>query len=138
MIILIHGSPEVMALAVDGQKHLVEMPCVPGPRPSTPQQIGILLTEIETPLTDGLVGHVDAACEQQLLHVAVAQGKTIIQPDPVADDGAGKAVVLVTLGVCGWGRAWLPILGVNWSWRVIAGLLCHRSGSRVNKLTKPF
>ena len=29
----------------------------------------------------------------------------------------GKLVVFVTLGVCGWGHAWLPILGVDWGWR---------------------
>jgi hypothetical protein len=32
----------------------------------------------------------------------------------MADDFAGKAVVFVTLGVCGWVHAWLPILGVDW------------------------
>jgi hypothetical protein len=56
VVVLIHGSPQVMALAIDGQKYLVEMPFVPGPRPSTPQLVGVILTELETPLTDGLVG----------------------------------------------------------------------------------
>ena len=60
---------------------------------------------------------VDATFKQQLLHVAVAQGEAIVEPDPVTDDFAGKAVVLVTLGVCGWGHAWLPILEVDWSSR---------------------
>jgi hypothetical protein len=106
----IHGSPQVMAPAVDGRKHLVEMSFVPGPRPSTPQLVGVILTELETPLTEGLAGHVDAAFEQQLLHVAVTQGKALVEPDPMADDFAGKAVVLVTLSV-GWrGHAWRPIL----------------------------
>src|SRR3712207_6728637 len=49
VVVLIHGSPQVMALAVDGQKHLVEMPFVPRPRPSTPQLVGVILTELQTP-----------------------------------------------------------------------------------------
>jgi hypothetical protein len=51
VIVLSHGSPQVMAFAVDGQKHLVERPCVPGPRPSTPQLVGVILTARETPLS---------------------------------------------------------------------------------------
>jgi len=60
------------------------------------------------------MGHRDAAFEQELFHVAVAESEAIVEPDPMADDFAGKAVVFVTLGVCGWGHAWLPILGVDW------------------------
>jgi len=59
------------------------------------------LPTLVTPWADGFVGHHDAACEQDLFHVAVAQGEARGEPDPVADDVARKAVVLVTFGVCG-------------------------------------
>jgi hypothetical protein len=45
------------------------------------------------------VGHGDPAFHEDLLHIAVAQGEAVIEPDPMADDFAGKAVVLVTLRV---------------------------------------
>jgi hypothetical protein len=48
------------------------------------------------------MGHVDAALEQEFLHVTVAQRKTIIEPDSMADDLAGKAVVLVACRGSGW------------------------------------
>jgi hypothetical protein len=48
---------------------------------------------------------VDAAFEQELLHVSVAQMKAIVEPDPVADNLAGKAVIFVALGVGGRGHA---------------------------------
>jgi hypothetical protein len=51
------------------------------------------------------------------VHDPVAQGEAIGEPDPVADDVARKAMVLVTFGVCGWSHAWLPILGVDRLWR---------------------
>jgi hypothetical protein len=47
-----------------------------------------------TPLADRLVRHIDTAFKQQLLHIAIAQGEVIVEPDPMADDLAGKAVIL--------------------------------------------
>src|SRR5262245_61755055 len=34
VVVLIHRSPQVMTLAVNGPKHLIHMPLVAGPRPS--------------------------------------------------------------------------------------------------------
>src|SRR5262245_32243455 len=55
--------------------------------------------------------------EQEFLHIAVAQGEPIGEPDTVADDFDGEAVVFVTLGVGGRGHVTLPILVCNGSWR---------------------
>jgi hypothetical protein len=107
--VLIHRSPQVMTPAVDGQTHRIEMPLVTWPRPSASEPIGIVLPKLQTPLPDSFIGHLDAAFEQELLHVAVAQLKAIVAPDPVTDDVAGKAVIFVGLGVGGRGYAWLPL-----------------------------
>jgi hypothetical protein len=98
VIVLIDSAPQVMALAIDGQKDLVEMPFIPGARPSALQLIGVILPKLQTPLADGLVGHGDAALEQELLHIAVAQRAAIIEPDSMADEITGEAVVLVAFG----------------------------------------
>jgi hypothetical protein len=69
------------------------------------------------------MGHRDTALEQQFFPIAVAEGESIIQPDPVADDLAGKAVILVTLSG-GWSRhVWLPIPEFHSSWRSIIGVM---------------
>jgi hypothetical protein len=65
------------------------------------QLIGIVLPELPIQLTDGFIGDVDAALEQELLHVAVAQREAIIEPDSMADDLTGEAVILVAFGVSG-------------------------------------
>jgi hypothetical protein len=78
-------------------------------RPTSLQLIGIILPKLETPLADGLMGHVDAALEQEFLHVAVAQREAIIQPDAMADDLPGEAVVFVAFGGSEWRHVWLPI-----------------------------
>jgi len=91
-----------MAFAIDREKHLIEMPFISRARPASLQLMGLFLPKFQTPLPDGLVGHVDAALAQELLHVAVAQRETRIEPDSMADDLAGEAVVLVAFMVSGW------------------------------------
>src|SRR5262249_5712815 len=94
------------------------MPFVAWLGASTLQPIGVILPKLETPLADGLMGHVDAALEQEFLHVAVAQREAIIEPDAIADDLSGKAVVFVAFGVSGWRHVWLPIEVCAWCLRV--------------------
>src|SRR3989449_7743023 len=61
VIILIHGTPQVMALPVDRQKYLVEVPFVAWLGTSTLQPIRVVLSTLQTPLADGFMGDVDAA-----------------------------------------------------------------------------
>jgi hypothetical protein len=94
-----------------------EPPCVAKLRTPPSQPIGVILPKLPTPLADGLVGHSNAAFEQDLFHVAVAQGEAIVEPDPMADDFARKAVVLVSFAGGGRDHVWLPILEFKWSER---------------------
>src|SRR5215471_2993309 len=110
VIVLVHSTPEIMALPADGQEHLVQVPLVPWLGASVLQLIGVVLPKLQTPLADGLMGHVDATLEQDLLYVAVAQREAIIEPDAMADDLAGEAMVLVAFGVSGWRHVGLPLL----------------------------
>ena len=98
VVILIDGPPQVMALTVNCEEYFIQMPFIPELRATAPQAIGIILPKLPTPLTDGFMGHSNTTLEQELLHVAVAQGETIVKPDSVADDFTGKAVVLVARG----------------------------------------
>src|SRR5512134_1257616 len=102
VIVLIDGAPEIMALTIDGQEDFIQMPFVPWLGASTLQLIRIVLPKLATPLADGLMSHVDPAFQEQLLHVAVAQGEAVIEPDARADDLAGKAVVLIAFVLSGW------------------------------------
>jgi hypothetical protein len=88
-----------------------QMPFIARARPASLQLIGIILPKLQTPLTDGFMGHRDTTLVQEFLHVTIAQGEAIVEPDPMADDLARKAVVLVARGVGRRSHAWLPILG---------------------------
>ena len=95
VVVLIHGSPQVIPLAVDRDKDLVQVPFVTGPGPTAPQPLGIVLPKLTAPLADRFVGHLDTAFQEDLLNVAVAQVESVVEPDPMADNFAGKAVILV-------------------------------------------
>ena len=88
----------------------ITSPCA-RPGPLATQPIGVGLPKLPTPLADSFAGHSDAAFEQEFLHVAIAQGEAIVEPDAMADDLAGKAVIFVALRVSRWCYVWLPIGG---------------------------
>ena len=48
------------------------------------------------------MGDVDTAFKEQPLHVAITQREAIIEPDAMADDLVGKAVIFVACGISGW------------------------------------
>jgi hypothetical protein len=74
VIVLVDSAPEVMALPVDRQEHLIQVPLIPWLGASVLQLIRVVLPKLPTPLADGLMGHVDATLAQDLLYVAVAVG----------------------------------------------------------------
>ena len=75
-----------MPLTLNGEKHLIQVPLVARSRMPVAELIGVGLPKLPTPLTDGFMGYGDATLEQELLHVAIAQGEAIIEPDSMADD----------------------------------------------------
>src|SRR5215510_7197232 len=53
--VLIHRPPEIVVIALDGEKHLVEIPLVTGSRPTATELVGVRLTKLAAPLADGLI-----------------------------------------------------------------------------------
>src|SRR5919109_4326541 len=72
VVVLVDSAPEVKALPVDRQKHLIQVPFVAWLGASTLQLIRVILPKLPTPLADGFMGDVDPAFAQQFMHVAVA------------------------------------------------------------------
>jgi hypothetical protein len=97
LAVLIHRPPEVVALAMDGEKDLIEMPFVTGLRRPIAELIGILLAECATPFPNRFVRDDDATSEQQLFDIPVAEIEPIVQPAPRADDLGGKAMVFIAV-----------------------------------------
>ena len=112
VVVLVDSAPQGRTFALNRQKHLVEVPLVPGLGASMLRPIGLVRPKLPTPLADGVMGDVDPAFAQQFLHVAGAQGKAIIEPDAMADDLTGDAVVLGAFRV----SRWRPLGGLSSGW----------------------
>jgi hypothetical protein len=76
--LLIHGPPEVVACATEGQKHLIQVRCIVRSRTPGPELIGIQLPERAAPRTDGFVGHNDPVCEQECFHIPEAEALVVV------------------------------------------------------------
>jgi hypothetical protein len=78
------------------------MPLIPRARPAALELVGVIVPTLQTPRAEGLVRPIDAALTQELLHVAVAPREAIREPDAMADDRTGEAVVFGACGLSGW------------------------------------
>jgi len=87
-----------VALLVDREKDLVQVPRIPRPGPPTSELIGRRLAELPAPLPDRFIGHEDPAGEQPLFHIPIAQAEAEAEPDAMADDLGRKPMVCVRVG----------------------------------------
>src|SRR3954451_10227329 len=89
--VLVHGTPEIVLLATDAQKHLIHEPFVARPWPTPLQRVGKQPTEAQTPIADALVADHDATGSEDGLDLAQAEAEAVIQPHRVLDDLGWKA-----------------------------------------------
>jgi hypothetical protein len=68
--VLIHGPPQIVAFAIDREKNLIQVPCIPRPRPSVSELIGEVLTKPATPLPHRLVRQDDAVLGHELFNIS--------------------------------------------------------------------
>ena len=94
--ILIHGTPEILLLAVDSNEDLIQVPVVAQPSLSSLQFPSIVRTELLTPLPDRLIGHDDSALGEKILDISEAQAEAMISPDRIADDLGRETIAGVT------------------------------------------
>ena len=109
---LLHRAPPVRARAVNRSTSRLQVPGLPGLRALATPALGRLLPPLPPPVTDGFMGHRDAALAQECFPSAVAQGEAIREPDSLADDLAGAAVVLIAFRVSGWRQ----VRGLSYGW----------------------
>ncbi len=93
--VLIHSSPQVVALTLDRDEEFIQVPGVAQTTLPSFQGSSVSRAEFATPLPNRLVGDNDTALSQQILDVAEAEGEPVIQPHGVADNQGWKAVAVV-------------------------------------------
>jgi len=96
--VLFDGSPKPVSNAIDARTDLVEMPTgTPSGFPLA-QVFNEERSELDAPFANGFVTDLDAALVEQFLNVPIPQGKAVVEPNGVLDDGHGETVA-VRLGV---------------------------------------
>ena len=70
--VLINSAPELVRLAIDRDKHFIQMPRVARLWAALAQLVRIDLAKFEAPLADGFVGDDDATLCQEFFHVTEA------------------------------------------------------------------
>ena len=95
---LVNRSPEVVQLAANADKHLIEKPLVTGLRPALPEALCVGPSEAQAPLADGLVADHDAPSGQDQFDLPQAQAEAVIQPNGLVDDFRRKTEAAVGVG----------------------------------------
>jgi len=103
--VLVHRTPEPVPLAPGRHHDLVAVPLVSSRGQPAPDLVRKALAELQPPLPHGFVADDDAACGEQLIHIAQAQGKAEVEPNGVADDLGREAMA----GVAGSGGRCHPV-----------------------------
>src|SRR5215208_4432873 len=101
LALAVDGSPQVRALALDRDHHLVQVPrsCRYGSQPA--QVASEQGPELQHPAADGLVRGLDSALGQEFLDIAVAQREPKVEPYSVPDDLGWELVASVGDGLHG-------------------------------------
>ena len=89
---IVHGTPQPMPLLTDHNDHLVQMPVVPGFRPSLPQFPCNGLAKLKKPPPHGFVGDIEPALREEIFYVSITQSEPGVDPYRVADDFRWKTV----------------------------------------------
>jgi hypothetical protein len=96
---LIHRTPGIMQHASDPDEHLIQMPCIPRPRPTAAQPFGKFGTELMAPAPDALVGNQHGTFGEDQLDIAQAEAEHMIQPHGVTDDLGWEAMAMIRTGL---------------------------------------
>src|SRR5207248_919039 len=93
--LVIDGAPQIHPLAGDANDHLVEVPPVARTRARSSEPAGKSGPELQNPAPHRLIGDIESAFSEELLHVPVAQCEPQIEPDRVLDDRRREAMSAV-------------------------------------------
>ena len=93
--ILIHRTPEILPMSLDGDEDLVQVPCVTETTLSTLQSASIFRSELYAPKSGRFVRDRDAALSEQVFDVSKAHAESVVEPDGVADDFGWESISVV-------------------------------------------
>ena len=76
--VLVHGAPQIMLLAPDLHKDLIDVERIAETPVFSPQPLGKFRPELDAPKANRLVAHGDTPLRQQILNIPMAQIESMI------------------------------------------------------------
>lgn len=95
LALTIDGPSQVHFLALDRDKHLVQMPPAIGAWSEAAYRSGVSGAELQNPAPNALIGNIKATLGEKILDITKTQRETAIQPNRMLDDGRRKPVAFV-------------------------------------------
>ena len=93
--VLIHGTPEILLLAVDSNEDFVQVSNIAEAALTPLQFSGIVRTELLTPESNRFIRDDDSAFGQKILNISEAQAETMVNPDGIADDSWWETMTVI-------------------------------------------
>ena len=93
--ILVNGSPQIVLLATNLYKHFVDVPGIAEPTLTSFQGLAIARPELQAPAANALVRDDYPSFGKQILNIAEAHAKAVVNPNGVTDDLRWKSVPMV-------------------------------------------
>ena len=93
--ILVHRTPEILPLTLDGYKHLVQVPRIAEATLPSLQPASVFWTELDAPKSDRFIRDGDPPLGKEVLDISKAQTKAMVEPNGVADDLRWKSISAV-------------------------------------------
>ncbi len=93
--VLIDGTPQIVALPLNGDKDFVDMPGVAYAALQFFEFSSIVGPKLLTPLTNGFIRDGDASFGEEFFDFAKAEAEPMVEPNRMTDNFRGKPVTLV-------------------------------------------
>ena len=78
--VFVHGPPQILQPPLNLHENLVQIPRVAHAVPAVPQPTGVVEPERQTPLSNRLILHGDAAFGEQILDISETEAEAVVEP----------------------------------------------------------
>jgi hypothetical protein len=93
--ILIHRTPQVVALTSDLNEHFINVPDIPKPSLFPAQRSSIGRPKLDTPTSNCLVGDGNTPFSKKVFDITEAECESMVEPDGMADDFRRKPMSFI-------------------------------------------
>ena len=93
--VLVNGSPQVMQLTTNRDKHFIKKPSVAQLASPLLQFAGVVWTKSIAPSSNRFIGNLDSTLCQKVFDISETEAEPMVQPNGVTDDLRRKSMTVI-------------------------------------------